>query len=49
MADYLQTRRNLAAIVLLLDSRLGFTEIDRSLLEFVSPRVVNGSVKLLVC
>jgi GTP-binding protein len=48
MADYLETRRNLAVIVLLLDSRLGFTEIDRNLLEFVSPRVVNGSVKLLV-
>ena len=48
MADYLETRRNLAVIVLLLDSRLGFTEIDRSLLDFVSPRVVNGSVKLLV-
>ena len=25
-----------------------FTEIDRNLLEFVSPRVMNGSVKLLV-
>jgi GTP-binding protein len=48
MADYLQSRRNLAAIVLLLDSRLGFTEIDRNLLEFVSPRLINGSVKLLV-
>jgi GTP-binding protein len=48
MADYLQTRRNLAVIVMLLDSRLGFTEIDRNLLEFVSPRVINGSVKLLV-
>jgi len=48
MADYLETRRNLAAIVLLLDSRLGFTEIDRNLFEFVSPRVVNGSVKVLV-
>jgi GTP-binding protein len=48
MAEYLETRRNLAAIVLLLDSRLGFTEIDRNLLEFVSPRIGNGSVKLLV-
>ncbi len=47
MADYLETRRNLAAIVVLLDSRLGFTEIDRNLLEFVSPRVGNGSVRLL--
>jgi len=48
MAEYLETRRNLAAIVLLLDSRLGFTEIDRKLLEFVTPRIGNGSVKLLV-
>jgi GTP-binding protein len=48
MAEYLETRRNLAAIVLLLDSRLGFTEIDRNLLEFVAPRIGNGSVKLLV-
>ena len=48
MAEYLETRRNLAAIVLLLDSRLGFTEIDRNLLEFVALRIGNGSVKLLV-
>lgn len=48
MAEYLETRRNLAAIVLLLDSRLGFTEIDRKLLEFIKPRIDNGSVKLLV-
>jgi GTP-binding protein len=48
MADYLETRRNLAAIVMLIDSRLGFTEIDRNLLEFVAPRIGNGSVKLLV-
>ena len=33
---------------LLLDSRLGFTEIDRNLLDFVAPRLANGSVKLLV-
>ena len=33
---------------MLVDSRLGFTELDRNLLEFVAPRVGNGSVKLLV-
>jgi GTP-binding protein len=34
--------------VLLVDSRLGLTPLDQQLLEFVAPRVVNGSVKLLV-
>ncbi|MEP6739163.1 MAG: ribosome biogenesis GTP-binding protein YihA/YsxC [Caldimonas sp.] len=47
MADYLEIRRSLSGIVMLVDSRLGFTDIDRKLLEFVAPRVVNGSVKLL--
>ncbi len=47
MAEYLEVRRSLSAIVVLVDSRLGFTEMDRNLLEFVSPRVANGSVKLL--
>jgi GTP-binding protein len=48
MADYLELRRSLAGVVLMVDSRLGFTDLDRRLLEFVSPRVGNGSVKLLV-
>jgi GTP-binding protein len=48
MADYLQLRRSLSGVVLMIDSRLGFTELDRQLLDFVSPRVGNGSVKLLV-
>lgn len=48
MADYLKIRRNLAGVVLLVDSRLGFTPLDRQLLEFVSPRVTTGEVKLLV-
>jgi GTP-binding protein len=48
MADYLAVRRNLAGVVLLVDSRLGFTPLDRQLLEFVSPRVMTGEVKLLV-
>jgi GTP-binding protein len=47
MADYLAVRRSLSAIVLLVDSRLGFTDIDRKLLDFVEPRLANGSVKLL--
>jgi GTP-binding protein len=48
MADYLLIRRNLGGVVLLVDSRLGFTPLDRQLLEFVAPRVANGEVKLLV-
>jgi GTP-binding protein len=48
MADYLKIRRNLAGVVLLVDSRLGFTPLDRQLLEFVAPRVTTGEVKLLV-
>jgi GTP-binding protein len=48
MADYLEVRRNLAGVVLLVDSRLGFTPLDRQLLDFVAPRVSTGEVKLLV-
>jgi GTP-binding protein len=47
MAEYLAVRRSLSAIVVLVDGRLGFTEIDRKLLGFVAPRLANGSVKLL--
>jgi GTP-binding protein len=48
MADYLEVRRPLAGVVLMVDARLGFTDLDRQLLNFVSPRVANGSVRLLV-
>jgi GTP-binding protein len=48
MADYLEIRRSLAGVVLMVDSRLGFTDLDRQLLDFVAPRVGNGSVRLLV-
>src|SRR5450432_4475052 len=47
MAEYLAVRRSLSAIVVLVDSRLGVTDIDLKLLEFVAPRLANGSVKLL--
>jgi len=47
MAEYLAVRRSLSAIVVLVDARLGFTEIDRKLLGFIAPRLANGSVKLL--
>lgn len=48
MTDYLAIRRNLQAVVLLVDSRLGFTELDDRLLDFLRPRVITGQVRLLV-
>ena len=48
MADYLEVRRNLAGVVLLVDARLGITELDARLLDFIAPRVSNGAVRLLV-
>jgi GTP-binding protein len=48
MADYLAQRRSLAGVVLMVDSRLGLTDLDRQLLEFIGPRLANGAVKLLV-
>lgn len=48
MADYLALRRSLSGIVLLVDSRLGVTDLDRRLLEFVAQRVGTGTVRLLV-
>ena len=48
MADYLALRRNLAGVVQMVDSRHGFTALDKQLLEFVAPRVRTGEVKLLV-
>ncbi|WP_046114187.1 ribosome biogenesis GTP-binding protein YihA/YsxC [Aquincola tertiaricarbonis] len=48
MADYLEIRRSLSGVVLMVDSRLGFTELDQQLLQFVAPRVGTGEVKLLV-
>ncbi len=48
MAEYLQVRRNLHGVVLMVDSRLGLTDLDQQLLRFVSPRIGTGEVKLLV-
>jgi GTP-binding protein len=47
MADYLQLRRNLHALVLMVDSRQGFTDLDERLLALVAPRLANGEVRLL--
>lgn len=48
MADYLAHRHALAGVVMMVDSRHGFTPLDKQLLEFVSQRVAIGEVKLLV-
>ncbi len=47
MADYLQLRRPLHGVVLMVDSRLGFTELDQRLLALMAPRLANGEVRLL--
>jgi len=47
MAQYLELRRPLFGVVLMVDSRLGFTDLDRQLLALMAPRVVNGEVRLL--
>ncbi|HZF79305.1 MAG TPA: ribosome biogenesis GTP-binding protein YihA/YsxC [Rubrivivax sp.] len=48
MADYLELRRPLHGVVLMVDSRLGFTELDQRLLALMAPRVTTGEVRLLV-
>ncbi len=47
MSEYLQLRRNLHGVVLMVDSRLGFTDLDRRLLALLAPRLANGEVRLL--
>ena len=47
MGNYLQTRDNLKAVVLLCDPRLGLTELDEILLDVIRPRV-EGGLKFLV-
>lgn len=42
MADYLVSRPNLRAVVLLCDAWLGLTELDEALLELIRPRVERG-------
>jgi GTP-binding protein len=48
MAQYLELRRSLQAVVLMVDSRLGLTDLDRRLLALVAPRVDSTQVRLLV-
>ena len=47
MANYLTSRENLRAVVLLCDPRLGLTELDDILLDVLRPRVEAG-LKFLV-
>jgi GTP-binding protein len=47
MAEYLQLRRPLHGVVLMIDSRLGFTDLDQKLLALMAPRLANGEVRLL--
>ena len=48
MAEYLRVRRNLHGVVQMVDSRLGFTDLDQQLLALIAPRVATGEVRLLV-
>lgn len=48
MANYLVTRENLKAIVLLCDPRHGLTELDEILLDIIRPRVQEGLQFLVV-
>ena len=47
MGNYLITRENLKAVVLMCDPRLGLTELDEILLDVIRPRVAQG-LKFLI-
>jgi GTP-binding protein len=48
MARYLAERRSLSGVVLMVDSRLGFTDLDLQLLQLLSVRLGGAAVRLLV-
>ena len=48
MAQYLAQRRSLSGVVLMIDSRLGFTDLDQQLLQLIAPRLNGTAVRLLV-
>jgi len=48
MAQYLAVRRSLSGVVLMVDSRHGFTDLDRQLLTLLAPRLGGGALRLLV-
>jgi GTP-binding protein len=47
LARNLELWRCRRGVVLMVDSRLGFTDLDRQLLDFIAPRVATGEVRLL--
>jgi GTP-binding protein len=47
MGNYLMTRESLMGVVLMVDPRLGMTELDEVLLDVIRPRVAEG-MKFLV-
>ena len=47
MGNYLMTRESLMGVVLMVDPRLGMTELDEVLLDVIRPRVAEG-LKFLV-
>jgi GTP-binding protein len=48
MAQYLRERESLSGVVQMVVARLGFTDLDRQLLDFMAERVGSGQVRLLV-
>jgi GTP-binding protein len=48
MAQYLVQRRSLCGVVLMVDSRLGLTELDLRLLQLIAPRLSGAELRLLV-
>ncbi|MBN8507347.1 MAG: YihA family ribosome biogenesis GTP-binding protein [Burkholderiales bacterium] len=48
MANYLAERRSLSGVVLLVDVRLGLTELDERLIALLRPRLAGGVVRLLL-
>ena len=48
MAEYLVYRRQVTGVVMLVDARHGYTELDHRLLALIGARVRTGQIKLLV-
>jgi GTP-binding protein len=48
MADYLQQRQPLRGVVQMVDSRLGLTDLDVQLIDFMAERIYAGEISLLV-
>jgi GTP-binding protein len=48
MANYLAERRSLSGVVLLVDARLGLTDLDEQLIALLRPRLAGGVVRLML-